>query len=83
VPRIKTPKSEFIADISYHEILEELTVHIRPASAWNPRRTEKRLVYGRVPKQVYLEFKKAESKGGFFNHHIRLVYPFLGELEGE
>lgn len=79
--KIKTPKSDPIQDVTYHEVYEELTVHLRQGSYMNPRRTEKRLVYGQVPRDVFEAFKKAESKGGFFNREIKPVYPFLGEIE--
>ncbi len=78
---IKTPQSEMISDISYHDEYEELTVHIRPSSPMNPRRSEVRLVYSNVPKKVFLDFKKAESKGGFFNREVKNVFPFLGQIE--
>ena len=78
---VVTPKSDPIQDVTYNEILDELTIHLRPGSYMNSRRSEKRLVYGRVPITVFHAFLKAESKGGFFNREIKPVYPFLGEVE--
>jgi hypothetical protein len=35
--------------------------------------------YGSVEPGVFRGFLKAESKGKFFNRHIRNVYPFIEE----
>lgn len=32
--------------------------------------------YKEVPEPVYQELKAAGSKGRFFNHHIKNIYPF-------
>lgn len=36
-----------------------------------------KLEYGNVPRSVFNEFLKADSKGRFFNLHIRNTYSFL------
>jgi hypothetical protein len=69
--KVKTPGSFAIVDVTYHESVEELSVHMQKGQ---------RLVYANVPKSVFEEFLKTDSKGKFFNERIRNVYTFLGEV---
>ena len=76
VTKVKVNASWAVQDVTYHESVEELTVHMQDG----PKGQGKKLVYGMVPKKIFEEFLKAESKGKFFNSRIRNVYPFLGEV---
>jgi hypothetical protein len=76
VTKVKTHGSWAIQDVTYHEIHEELTIHMQEGT----KGQGKKLVYSHVPKSVFEEFLKAESKGKFYNSRIRNSYPFLGEI---
>ena len=58
--------SSVIADIVYREERFELIVTFT---------TGKVYCYGLVPKTVYENFRRARSKGSFFNSHVRDRYP--------
>jgi KTSC domain len=38
--------------------------------------TGRRYVYAGVPESIHEAMRRAISKGGFFNRHIRDLYPF-------
>ena len=54
-----------ISEVEYHNKKEEFEVHFRDGTM---------TTYKKVPKNVYANFLKAESKGKFFNYNIRGVY---------
>jgi hypothetical protein len=74
--KIKTPWSMAIQDITYNEGTRELIIHMEEGSKGGG----KKLLYTEVPKEVFEGFQQADSKGKYFNSHIREKYPYLGEV---
>jgi hypothetical protein len=64
----ETMPSTAVRDIAYDAIRKELSVTFVP--------TGKEYVYFNVPKDVYLAFMSAGSRGRFFNFYIRDRYEF-------
>lgn len=62
--------SSAIERISHDEATRQL--HVRFVGG-------RRYAYSGVPRRVYDAFLAAESKGAFFNHHIRDLYPYREE----
>ena len=62
--------SSAIGRISYDEAVHLLRVKFVSG---------RRYAYSGVPRSVYDAFLAAESKGAFFNHHIRDLYPYREE----
>lgn len=75
VTTVKVTSSWAVQDITYDQKSKILTVHMLDTTKGGG----KRLNYADVPVSVFNEFIKAESKGGFFNKHVRNTYTFLGE----
>lgn len=59
-------RSSSLAQVVYdcHQLV--LHVHFRDGSAYE---------YRNVPHQAYLDLMRADSKGAYFNRHIRNRYP--------
>lgn len=71
--RVRTPESRATHSISYNTKRKELTVTM----AYGPPKNHYEVyVYYNVPLDVFQEFNKASSKGGFFNNNIRDQYSF-------
>lgn len=66
--RAKVRSSLAIAEVDYIYKNNTLRVYMTDGSI---------LLYGDVPYEVFKAFKEAESKGKFFNAHIRNTFPFL------
>jgi hypothetical protein len=60
--------STAIAKIEYDESCQELTVTFISG---------KKYVYQPVPHNIYVRFARAQSKGRFFNDHIRECYSYM------
>ena len=60
-------KSSLVADIDYDIDRELLGVELRDGT---------RIVYFNVPPQLAHDFKHAESKGNFYNLHVRDRFQF-------
>ena len=63
-----------IQDATYDDDTQVLSLHMQESE----KAKGETLRYGDVPREVYDELIKANSKGGYFNKHIRNNYPFLG-----
>lgn len=55
-------KSSFIEVVGYDDIGERLVVRLRSGNIYE---------YQNVPKDIYLDFKEAASKGSFYAKHIK------------
>ena len=64
-PKWQPVKSSFIDAIAYFEPLQLLEVKMRGGREY---------AFGNVPKSVFDDFMRAESKGEFFNQNIRKKY---------
>jgi hypothetical protein len=60
-------QSTTLAAAVYHAALRRLEIEFR---------TGTRSLYFRVPPECYREFLDAESKGAYFNRHIRNCFPY-------
>ena len=62
--------SSFITDVAYNENLEMFELKLRSGREYS---------YSGIPKGVYDEFMRSDSKGKFFNSVIKPVYRLIGE----
>jgi len=60
-------QSTTLASVVYHAALRRPEIEFR---------TGKRYLYFQVPPQRYRELLDAESKGAYFNRHIRNCFPY-------
>ena len=60
-------QSKTLASALYHPRRRQLQLEFRSG---------KRYLYFQVPPQCYQELLSADSKGGYFNRHIRNRFPF-------
>lgn len=65
---IETPESSAFTEISYWPFFLELSVQFRESGAT--------YVYYDVEPETWLQFKNADSKGGFFNEFIKGQYEY-------
>lgn len=70
----KVRGSSAITKIEHDAKTKILTVHMQDG----PKGQGRVLNYANVPRDVFQAFTAAESKGSFFNSHIRNDYPFVG-----
>ncbi len=66
------PNSMVIEKVTWHNGLLMIKFKMNP-----PRSYDGTWGYSGVPKKIYEEFLKAESKGGYFNRYIRNSYDFV------
>lgn len=71
---VKVKSSSAIQDVTYNDQTKVLSVHMQPGTKGGNDRSD----YADVPKEVFEEFLKADSKGRFYNTRIRNNYQFLG-----
>jgi lysyl-tRNA synthetase class 2 len=60
-------QSTLLASALYHQILHRLEIEFHSGE---------RYLYIGVPPACYQQFLQADSKGSFFNRHIRNRFPF-------
>lgn len=74
--KVKIRDSWAVQDITYEDDGQRLIVHMQNTTQGG----NKRLLYSGVSRGVFDAFVKAESKGKFFNSHIRNNYTYHGEI---
>lgn len=68
--KFNSPDSSFISGATYDANKRTLTIEMHNND------TKKQYQYNNVDKKMFEEFKKAESKGQFFNKNIKNYYDY-------
>ena len=69
--KVSTPQSSFIVYIVYYKESEHLIVCINNKKNENGNENGKEYVYANISESLWKDFKKAESKGNFYNAEIK------------
>ena len=67
------PESSVISDVEYWPKVKELFIHFR--------KTDKLYAYQNVPASIYSDLLHADSRGKFFNQHIKTKFEFVDVTE--
>jgi hypothetical protein len=59
--------SSSLATVAYDDQRAILQVEFRDGAAYQ---------YAAVPRRIYQDLLRADSKGAYFNHHIRGLFPY-------
>lgn len=63
------PESSVISDVEYWPKVKELFIHFK--------KTDKTYAYQNVPRNIYNDLRDSESRGKYFNQHIKTKFKYV------